>query len=1631
MSPSAGHVPRTPDRRSSSSALFGAFRALTGGRIGSPTPPLSSSSATETPIRRPSPKPLQRPDSVTTPPANSADAVVKNEGCNSISDGGKVVIGGPPELGELVAQMEGSHSFPQRAEAIRKVCRILEEYPIENVLAIWSAASDLLAADQHNEAVEVGYELLKHCVALPSLTALERNGLFRAVSRREGDKNFDKRLEIISILTNSGRNVEAVETSIAPFIVRSLDTCFKECKGTRDKRKPKSAKGKQNEDQPVKEAESMERIFQFTINVCKFTSRVFSEEQLEQLLSKVMSICQETTQTCDMENSIRLFDTIVTYVHIPPSSLQPFLEILCAIHRQIPTLQEQAWNALCNMFKSHVGKAAVGSLLHSLLDGPRRMSHQYSVYRGVMLALEKLLAEDGDQGLPKVPISLLFPALKASIKREHQTQEGFVLKLISTALSQARMRELFLHEADWSDMIYIVRTCAERDDDREAANAASAEADKSTIEEASTTGTGTITNGVAGSVNSSGEPEADIISTLDLIAAPSARRESIRRNPEDSLTKVLVALDHMTPDMDFVQKTATMELFMQLANRLTDSTAENMIKYYAEERYLHPSNGEWLEACRSLVIGVLKDKTRPRSLRIMCIKMLRETYSAVQILCASDTALQCAALLMNNIEAEEDVEVLHELVDFAVEVADEATDSSFPDTIEVLKRPLERQRVEAVSTPAPASASAKDASLSVALSLHPRADFPFGSPCNVIATALVRLFIRSVPKSAKKTLILYDNLREIAGRDDFESDARLTALKLLFRLRADSNHALIVSSSSEGESIATVLCRTSETAVTPDKGDDSASIDSAKAEDRTSWYDQRKAAGSSPHSSLNRHNSRSTHATGRISKPVPPLWMYPGPKGLPEEPAMQSSRFVYAHIDPEEYPLSDDLLDMQITLWLELTISLLQKALDWEIYSYVLIHLGPQLSNQALVRSCVPQLKMMRSVICDQLRGSTFKEPPGHTLLKKADVAVCLFHILTILISYHDHFEKSEEDDLVKTFLHGIGNWDRTSTWCIHALTVCCQETPLSMSKSLDSIIQKMSQIITKPSTAIHILEFLTSLARMPELYKNFREDEFKTVFGVSFRYLQHVRDQRERQAASTAPTGHKTLRHSGASRDFAAAQDQHMHRRAKSAADDLPQYVYSLAYHVITFWFMGLKMEERPKFIPWISRSLLYTDQTGRQIMEEQGQVIVDLMNMVAYSDRDGTTRDPDFAKPTDGEVWKKTWLVGHSIVTIETAARTGVSLITSRRPCGTKYISYRPLLAPPPRHQIPITVGLASEAFYTSAYVGILPDDVFQTFYAPLNLVDSPIPLPEDDTSRRAIEAFDRNSTVDGYKVGVIYIGEGQTAERDIFMNDIGSAAYTSFLNDLGTLVQLKGAKFNTGGLDTRDDVDGEFTICWRDRCIELVFHITTMMPTDEDADMTYANKKRHIGNDCVNIIFNDSGLPYNFNTFPSAFNYVYIVISPESHASFLDRRFDSDPDGKNRYYKVQVISKPGFPDISPAVEPKILCGKHLAAYCRLIAINASVFSQVWIKRDGGESISFWRNRLREIKRLRERHGAMNPSLAAVVASPPVSHSESRLSSPPARNENATGFKHQSVATFISEGTSRSSLTGSSPDM
>ena len=150
-----------------------------------------------------------------------------------------------------------------------------------------------------------------------------------------------------------------------------------------------------------------------------------------------------------------------------------------------------------------------------------------------------------------------------------------------------------------------------------------------------------------------------------------------------------------------------------------------------------------------------------------------------------------------------------------------------------------------------------------------------------------------------------------------------------------------------------------------------------------------------------------------------------------------------------------------------------------------------------------------------------------------------------------------------------------------------------------------------------------------------------------------------------------------------------------------------------------------------------------------------------------------------------------------------------------------------------------------------------------------------------------------------------------------------------------------------------------------------------------------------------------------FPSQFNYVYIVITPEARTTFVDTR---DNVRLDQFYKVQVLTQPGFPEVSPASETKVVSGRGLPAYIRMLALNASVFCQVWSSRDAGEYVSSWRSRLREIRKLWDKH---SPS----ISTPPPTATGPGM--------NSSMFHRQSAINYGSDGNRTSMMSGASADM
>lgn len=1352
---------------------------------------------------------------------------------------------------------------------------------------------------------------------------------------------------------------------------------------------------------PLGEETNLEKLFSFIINVIKFNFNIANDEATSNLMDAVLDICIHTPVWGDLKACIHVIDAIITYGEIPADKLADCVKVLCSIHCLVEAVQADAWRSIRNLCRSHNGQTTVRILLDILrVPPPEGASEKQTIreIRGALSVVEKLFSKDGEKGYPLVPLSLLTDSLSKAVAIEHFKVQIDIMRLILSIFNAKDHGVLEnVMEEDWSAVFQVAQKCSQR-----ATEAAQ------------------------------GRPFIH----RSRVSAASAKEEgpelafaiSIARSLHSLVLRLEELLNKSSAD-EFFQRNDCIKFFVDIHLYLPDSCARIVIDHYLEYRFCYPSDIQWKENIQLVLGAFFADRSQPSHIRLHAFKAITDVFEVVEMMDDHDDADYIQSLVkttLNGIGDEKDIAVLQEIVAFAVAVAVAADESLFNWILDSLRGNIATDRLQsAIGSQSGSQHGILGTSRFGSSSLP---SHPVQTPSNVVTRGLVQMFMRTMDSSVSKSLRIFDELLKIAKSYNCETDARVSAMKMLFRLRADWANRVFLTPFTESDMLAASLFRTTPTMAKKQATDDTHSR-SSRTDDTLSTRSTRSSSFNQGHIQ-GRIPSRTGSSLGRSSQKHQPMWMYADCDALPDIASNKASPLLASFVGVEDNDSGVNYQPSQatinISLYLETIIGLMQDGCDWEVYSFILVHLASQLTNQALFRAAIPQIKALRDLLCEQIKSSTFYEPPVSSGLRKADVAVCLFHILTMVVSYHEYFSKAEEDEIVRTFFHGISTSDGASKCCIHALSICCHELPASTGKALVTILTKMSQIITQSHMAVHILEFLACLSRLPDLYVNFRDEEYRTVFMMCFRYLQYVRDQPTKEAANR--TSHPPYRHSSVSTD-ASTVESHIQ---PNASEDLPQYMYALAYHVIIFWFLSLKLSDRASQVGWIAKNLVPTDVNGKEKIDEQAQVTLDFMQRVAYADVGESAADPTFTADRFGEIVKKRWIIGKSIVTVEQATRGGWAQITKRQPSGTSCYIIREKFTRPPPHQTHVPHEVMRDGRHSDNNVVLPSHLLLQLMASAPQSAEAlrPIPLLDDDATKRAITSFDLNSTVDGHKVGVIYIGENQTQEAEALANIMGSSDYTDFLSGIGTLTRLRKAKFNTQGLDREHDSDGEYAFCWRDRVTEIVFHVTTQMPTNLEHDPQCIRKKSHIGNDFVNIIFNNSGLPFRFDMFPSEFNFVNIVITPESRASFVATRLRSQSHAEKAFYKVQVLSKPGFPEISPASETKIISLKALPSFIRLLALNASVFSQVWANREGGEHVSSWRNRLREINRLREKQipRISSPSPAA----PPGSSSSASHDSRSIR-DSITNLRRPSVANFLSnnsEPTSQRSSMLSTPD-
>ena len=131
--------------------------------------------------------------------------------------------------------------------------------------------------------------------------------------------------------------------------------------------------------------------------------------------------------------------------------------------------------------------------------------------------------------------------------------------------------------------------------------------------------------------------------------------------------------------------------------------------------------------------------------------------------------------------------------------------------------------------------------------------------------------------------------------------------------------------------------------------------------------------------------------------------------------------------------------------------------------------------------------------------------------------------------------------------------------------------------------------------------------------------------------------------------------------------------------------------------------------------------------------------------------------------------------------------------------------------------------------------------------------------------------------YKFGILYAqGDQGAVEDDMYANRDGCPLFSSFLSMLGTKIVLAGWDRFRGGLDVTGNATGHYSLFTDWRGFEVMFHVSTLLPYTPGASQQ-VERKRHLGNDIVLLVFHTGTGALDPACFKSQFNHVFIVVRP----------------------------------------------------------------------------------------------------------------------------------------------------------
>ncbi|KAJ3077582.1 Tuberous sclerosis 2-like protein, partial [Quaeritorhiza haematococci] len=1117
-------------------------------------------------------------------------------------------LGGSVDVQSLLNAIDTLHQndapLNSKITAVNQLADLVRVFSFpEELDTLWISIRPLTHPQFGSDACGAVLEFMRACLEVQYDSVDElRLSLYltlEEIAKRSKECLVDT-LPMLLLLTKEGRDLRCIEREFCPFLASQLE----ELASAYPKHRPSSSTSTGGAPAVVSSAnttsptttttvsECLKLFLPFAIKVVKFSFIHLDKQHCASLVRSACILCQKSTDLDLLTDCLLMFDAIGRYgSSLPSSELRLSLETLCGTVN-IEELATLSWQIMRNVFKSHRVRHAF-NLLFDILDGEEEekgggdMRGQEKkqevenpspfVLRGAVFFVS--MATWGSQRLSKIfyPATYVLSHLRVAAKRHMESVDCEILLAVK-ALIKARGGGKDLTVLEWDIVIEILDSMIRY----WLVQIESGEGGKD-LRRWESWKLGEEKKNEVGMDAHGGESSTNFATILSLCSEILL-----------AVKNTLMLGESVGLSISFI------DMLVDVGPRLASSLALILIDQ-CEAHSWHSAFGEWLP---KIVETFFLKETR-REIRCRVVQFVLDSFQIAHVEERNDLFEMGVAPLCRNLWQEKDAVVFGMVLRLILAIFGECSDMQVEALVECLVATIQRGARGAAKTQGsvPSASSSGgggevgDASVVLPILL------------------LIRMFVVcTVDLSGRCCILLFSSLLKILASQSVPKNAKWIVLDYLTCLRADAYHRIQVPKfDAKAEAFQTdegfaSMPTFPQFASVPPPGSLSvfAEVPLVLCHHVLCW-----SPTSQPHSSSKEQGEGDDHRTTEAAleaamvasrkegeKPKSEHQSTTGTRPLfsstsSSSEQQQQHRQHHQHTHQQQYggdhhhhAHNTKPLVLSVDEYLQSVIRIIVAEKQWALYWHALRRLPSQLENFNLFRGCERQIQALRSLICDMILGETaasnIVDFPSSTIastgtaatspsrqvasggasggsssggiVKKSDIYLVAYRILTRLFAYRQWFMKSQQDEIIVTLQVGLHRWPAsvTAKYCVHALTLALFELPASMTRLLPSTLMKVSQI-TSSAMSVSNLEFLSTLARLPGLFVNFTDADFKRVFGIALQYI----------------------RFSG-------------HSSSTPAAALIAQYVVHLAYHVVSIWFTSMRLTERRKYVSFIIHYLL-----------------------------------------------------------------------------------------------------------------------------------------------------------------------------------------------------------------------------------------------------------------------------------------------------------------------------------------------------------------------------------------------------------------------------------------------------------